>query len=590
MSNIVVFGATQAGKTTLLGYLASKALSDKEFTKAINQNKKIISNTLGEEFFSSDMIFPSFISMDRDELRKFDEASENSRGTTKRIHRKSIRVELNKRNSITENIVFIDTIGYNPEISEKYMQMFEGDIGIAVVNVIDLKNLIELTNKYEITPSDCKKRKLYNQKIFEPLNIWCLYREPKHLIVVLSRVDEIDFDLAIISDCISFLNDKLREYSLHDIPVVPISIPPPKMSGNIYLRKEKNVYDHCEELPAKGTLHRFITHLRKLVSESEPEFYKDFKFASIDKIAKARVNNQPHYAIRVKVLNGDLNKYDTCLLGPLTHRGASDHIYLRGKIKSLKFEDGIGLVSELKENNIGGVIFSELYPDNKKTTKALIELKDCKLSRTSLLMADRSYKNGDVLQFKIREDELPIETEESLKLLLPNVEVQLYWFGKMIPMSLIEKKRETLIKEDESEIVKYSISLTFPSSDVRNKAGEFAMPTQQDSQYVINEDFLIGIPDPVGTLQRHEHHKYTHSYINAILHDIKRLSDYKKFTFCSLDEPLLYDINYNLLPDETNNLLLQFSDADDFFVKIKRLKIFLKENAIGKYSLELRKE
>lgn len=44
MNNIVVFGAVQSGKSTLIGYLASAHMSDKTFAIEANEIKKEYEN------------------------------------------------------------------------------------------------------------------------------------------------------------------------------------------------------------------------------------------------------------------------------------------------------------------------------------------------------------------------------------------------------------------------------------------------------------------------------------------------------------------------------------------------------------------
>ena len=69
MSNFVIFGATQSGKSTLAGYVVSHTLDDQAFNKAVQQNKrKIEKMEIGE--MTKDMVYVSFASLDRDELKK----------------------------------------------------------------------------------------------------------------------------------------------------------------------------------------------------------------------------------------------------------------------------------------------------------------------------------------------------------------------------------------------------------------------------------------------------------------------------------------------------------------------------------------
>ena len=52
MSNIVVFGATQTGKTTLLGYLATSMLRHPQFNEEVLKNLKLIKKLTTKDDFS----------------------------------------------------------------------------------------------------------------------------------------------------------------------------------------------------------------------------------------------------------------------------------------------------------------------------------------------------------------------------------------------------------------------------------------------------------------------------------------------------------------------------------------------------------
>lgn len=203
MSNIVIFGATQSGKTTLLGYLATAMLRHPQLNDEILQKFKLIRNlTINDEFgignpynpvnVKTDVILPSFVSLDKDELRKFSDGH-SSEGTTKRIHRKQLSIcvseRSNDKNVQNENAnvpcTFIDIPGFRQRISDKYRGFYEGDIGIAVLK---LSELLELWELLQSNSSPTLEEKL-ERRLFEPIRIWCSYRSASRLMIVVSQID-----------------------------------------------------------------------------------------------------------------------------------------------------------------------------------------------------------------------------------------------------------------------------------------------------------------------------------------------------------------------------------------------------------------
>ena len=97
MANVVIFGPTQSGKTTLLGYLATGMLREPQFNEDVFGKLKLIKSlSIDDEFnvgnpsspdnVNKDVILPSCFCLDRYELRKFRESY--TEGTTKMLHRK----------------------------------------------------------------------------------------------------------------------------------------------------------------------------------------------------------------------------------------------------------------------------------------------------------------------------------------------------------------------------------------------------------------------------------------------------------------------------------------------------------------------
>ena len=209
MGNIVIFGAPHSGKTTLLGYLSTAMLRHPQLNEEILQRLKLIKKLGMKDCFRigdpynpvnvrKDIILPSFVSLDRDELRKFVE-DESSIGGSKRLHHKQLTLCMSDRKDMwngqneNENIscTFIDLPGFRQRISDKYRGFFEGDIGLAV---LDIGEVIKLDNALKHSSYNNDNQNLiYKQerKLFEPVRIWCDYRSPAQLLIVLSKIDQV---------------------------------------------------------------------------------------------------------------------------------------------------------------------------------------------------------------------------------------------------------------------------------------------------------------------------------------------------------------------------------------------------------------
>ena len=138
MNNIVLFGPTQVGKSTLAGFMDSFYYPDDMFSRQVNRLKKQVSE-MGL-IFRKQMVLPSFVSVDKDEIRKF--AGHNSIGTTKRVHRVHVAIpQFNGDDSGNTKCIFIDTPGTHAKTVERYRGIFEGDIGIYMINIMDVEKM-----------------------------------------------------------------------------------------------------------------------------------------------------------------------------------------------------------------------------------------------------------------------------------------------------------------------------------------------------------------------------------------------------------------------------------------------------------------
>lgn len=290
MSNIVIFGAPHSGKTTLLGYLSTAMFRHPQFNEEVLQRLKLIKKMGMEDDFHigdpynpihirKDIILPSFVSLDRDELRKFTDIKESSIGGSKRLHHKQLtlcmseRKEMWNRQNENENIscTFIDLPGFRQRISDKY-KGFEGDVGLAV---LDIAEVLKLENALKNDSENLELITKQERKLFEPVRIWCDYRSPTHLIIVLSKIDcelicdgnkkDISHQLNSVQRAIDCIQDYTKRFAGKNIiPIVPISIRIMQKENNkrkprmkvFFYREEENIYAEPEgkNIPGSGTL------------------------------------------------------------------------------------------------------------------------------------------------------------------------------------------------------------------------------------------------------------------------------------------------------------------------------------------------
>lgn len=130
MCYITVFGPTHSGKSTLMGYIHTKDMSEIEYRQQVHKIRKEISNE-GLTYYS-DMELAYFVDTGKDERRKYVGEKVSSIGTSKRIH---------ILDDLCADFSFIDTPGSDIVYSEQYSGQFMGDYGIYLIESTLLYNL-----------------------------------------------------------------------------------------------------------------------------------------------------------------------------------------------------------------------------------------------------------------------------------------------------------------------------------------------------------------------------------------------------------------------------------------------------------------
>lgn len=564
MSNIVIFGAPHSGKTTLLGYLSTAMLRHPQLNEEILQRLKLIKKLGMKDYFHiedpynpvnvhKDIILPSFVSLDRDELRKFVEDDESSIGGSKRLHHKQLTLCMSERKEMwngqneNENIscTFIDLPGFRQRISDKYRGFFEGDIGLAV---LDICEVLKLDDALKHSSSDTENQKLiYKQerKLFEPVRIWCDYRSPEHLLIVLSKVDQVfvysedqtDVDQPVeqIKVAVECIRDYAKRFSRYtDIPIVPISIRITQEENKkararmkvFFKREEENIYadPKVKNFPGSGTL---ITCLRKLLEPFVKGEVRAFSMASVDRLMRTDVNNTKKTVLQIRAVHGALSSTDIVSWGPVLDKRTKEICYTKCKIASLKADGAVEPCSLLLEGNVGGVIFkwvsdSEERPSNRYRLSSVQSDSDIKILPSTIIFKG-AYVQGDIVTLEINKKEyLTINGDLDklytyiLRSLMPYDEMTLFWYGKKILVKVVE--------------IKFSadkLCLSVILSNSRHNVPHFVLPSDESGEILYQDNVLLAIPDTNYLLKGHSGEP-VYTYICACLNGIK---DSKKFNY-----------------------------------------------------------
>ncbi len=571
MKNVVIFGAVQSGKSTLMGYIASASLNERSFSEAAQQKEKAIRGMeIGQ--VKSDMILPSFISMDRDELKDF--AEKNAPGTSKRIHRKSICVDVDGMPR-TNRYTFIDTPGSRDRQSEQFSGMFEGELGLCVLSAIDVDHYFSLD-----PVEDKEKFHSERRRLFSPIQFWNVYKGSENLIIILSKIDFFDDRISQLEEIYNRLTWEIETICTSKVLIIPTSIRLYKRF-DLYSRKEQNIF-YSDKMGDWYGGPSLIEELAKKLWEITPIVPTAFRLATAIKICL--IPNSSNYALRVKCLQGNLSMHDKLILGPLQSE-QKKQVYLDGTVKSLKIEDA-ELAQQLPEGTIGGVAFTQLNLSGNKSNNQLLQ--NYKLLPTTVLMSGK-HITGNILRIRIKEDELGDSTIDALLQVLPKSQIEFYWLGKRMFMDLIEHYEENGY---------LYFSLANLSAMASDNSREFALPLLEDGYPFIecpvvmqyNEYRLVkklekcranahALFHVVNIFSFENNSKYT---VRMITHD--------SFSSCSIVSDYFSDIkNVHVSKSKEGELVILIYDitAKSAHKCYKKLHDFAADEGLSEYQLYL---
>lgn len=570
MNNIVIFGPTQVGKTTIAGYLSSYYLTSYDFDRESQKIKRLI-NAVGVDF-KKEMILPSFISMDKDELRSY--ARENTIGTTKRVHRTRITIPTSKEvktNNYT--CIFIDTPGTHAKVAEKYRGLFEGDVGLYVINAIDVE---KMGDSYEIGSNQWKCDK-ERYKYLEPLRFWFIYKNPSRLIIILSKVDGIKYDLLRIKKCINKINDMIRYVctinSLSiEVPIIPTAIRVNEKEHKYY-RIGYNIVNHDS-----WEFGCVIDELSRITPQ--PIQNLQHSLAYIDRVAQIK-GQKNHYALRIKALNGSFSVGDSIILGPVSYRDTA--LFLRGEIESLKLEKD-SLVETLFQGQIGGVKLTSVLRNevgNRLTKNKLI---DFKMLKTTILAKSCDIR-GNCLSIAIRKDEVDTTEWQAICSMYPKAQIPVFWLGRKISLNMVGKH----IYEDRAELM-----LMFLTPDVERSIVCFTLPNEVYFSSLYRQDITIVIQWI--TKKERKRENYERRYVRARVINIIEL---RRKTLCLkitipnddyspiLNGPNFENTNVFYSLNTGTNIQRYFNNIESLSSGLKIYRSLFKELNITDFCLEI---
>lgn len=399
VKNVVIFGPTNSGKTTLLGYMKAKNMSPALYEKYIMNFK----SNLGRNF-SEDSQLSYFFDTAPDEIRDKSQKSvsrKNAPGNSMRKKFQTIKI------GETE-ITVIDTPGTTNRWKHGYQGILMGDVGVFVIEIRTVLEVCDLPRE-----SPVLKKKIH--ELFDPVELWLQQKRGSQLLIVLSKID----DWKISAFDINRAKDYLQELKgLEKTPIIPTGINVPKCSGiNILTTDDKKV-----GMPVEKS---FIKALSELIKKPVP-FNKNvsgYSVASIDRIFKqTKLLKAP--AIRIKVNSGLFCENDTVSIAPVLYQNRV--VSVTGNIRSLMDEGSHDLTQAFFTNDIGGIVFSKL-----QCQKDTITLKDITLLSTSVLWKDPlDYKFGNILTFNIPDTGYA-------KDLSIRQDINLIYFGKTVYLRII---------------------------------------------------------------------------------------------------------------------------------------------------------
>lgn len=408
MKNIVFFGPTNAGKSTMIGYLYCQSLSPQQFNQELDEIKSI----LGQDY-QQDRLYSYFVDKAKDERKKIGQDNKQGskgnpqkgpKGTSKKCHLRPTRIN-------NEDVLLIDTPGASEYIQEKVQGISMATIGVFA---IEIKQLI----------GDSDSPDAY--KVFDTFfNTWFLWKKMsglKNTIILLTKYDqcagEKDFEEA--KSCLSML---LGADDIKETIVIPTSVTVEKNEGREE-GKDINVTTKLKEewYRGKSFMDALIEKGKSVNKENRDMPLLMFHIKDHKRFEQSNLSQW-------KILQGMISSKDKIKIAPVELTDKS----VKTENKYTSIEATIDSISPYTPDSKKGKFVK--YADSGSVNDIMLVFEEGKYSILPTAIAIKPNEElsiGNCIDLEIRkEDCTEKEWLEMLKI-YPKKQLSMLWFSRII--------------------------------------------------------------------------------------------------------------------------------------------------------------
>lgn len=445
LTNIVIFGPTHCGKSTLVGYLRYQSMTEMERNKFLT-NLKV---DLGAHYDSGQK-FAYFFDIREDERTR----THDNRGTTK--YTKINEVAINKN-----DFRVIDTPGADHLKRERLKGIFFGDIGLFMIAIDDIPEYGDEFLKKESTAT--------MKQIFTPLNTWLKFKDKKKLLIVLSKMDntkEYPFSKNEFEEASKNIKWFIGEDSLQ---IIPTSI-------DVDGEKSYNIFEKTSEFSwyngptLLDTINELIPENKHYDAADKPLLMyvdREYEVKGIGKIWRG------------KILQGVLQVDSLINIAPVRYYKNSALVSIQGIVKNIQISE---TKNREKVARIGDIVTFDMH--NLLYNNNAINKKDIEIVQTTCIFdSNHSLLEGDMLEFEFDFSELG-------DMNLPQ-KIMILWFGRLISCKITNEvtfENNTLITTALDSGLKVALPV--------NKSGNFLV-----------DNFLLEINTPQDPMVQYKYIK-----------------------------------------------------------------------------------
>jgi len=393
---IAVFGPAHVGKSTLTGWLWANSGNMVKFRRDILRLSILPSYEPAQKF-------AYVVDTHKDEREGVGgPGAARQRGRSRYTHYKTI-------NLAGKDIMVIDTPGAEHEFHERIRGIYQGDIGVFMIEASMTRKLLHWDRLSTL------------HKFITPLVLWLRFKKRSQPLVVISKMDEVGFSERAFVDAKETILKICQEDSYGmKILAVPTAI-------EVDEEKEHNVRKKSAQMPwySGPTFEDAL----KEVTESALRFeHKAPLFIYVD-----RVFNPPGVGRvwRGKILKGTVRSGAYVKITPITYKN-DIQAYCTGRIEKIRVGG-----TDQKVVDQGNIVSLDLR--DIRLADRRIDKNDFGTLRTSCVVdMDSDCACGNILQFRMSEQELSFLDELHFGELLTIV-----WFGRLIGATVLAKKLRT---------------------------------------------------------------------------------------------------------------------------------------------------